>query len=104
MKKIILILILLFSLLSVSASVDARQTPNSHSFYNDHERDNRYDNYLNQNSTVIANFPASPSSGVAPLTVQFNDQSTGSVLHPGSGTLETAPLPILKVRVTRIME
>ena len=84
---------LLFSLLSVSASVDARQTPNLHSFHNDHERDNGYDNYRNQNSTVTANFQASPSSGVAPLKVQFTDTSTGSLTswfwNFGDGTTST---------------
>lgn len=88
---------LLFSLLSVSASVDAKQTPNSHLFHNDHERDNGYDNYLNQNSTVSANFQASPSSGVAPLSVQFNDLSTGSPTawewNFGDGTTSTFQSP-----------
>jgi PGF-pre-PGF domain-containing protein len=97
LKKIILILILLFSLLSVSASVDAKQTPNSHSFYNDHELDNGYDNYLNQKSTVTANFQASPLSGVAPLSVQFTDTSTGSptswLWNFGDGTTSNSQNP-----------
>ena len=38
-------------------------------------------NYINvtSSSTPVANFYGSPTSGVAPLTVQFTDQSTGDI-------------------------
>ena len=50
-----------------------------------------------QNSTVTADFSASPSSGVAPLTVQFTDTSTGSptswLWNFGDGTTSNSQNP-----------
>jgi len=57
-------------------------------------------NYINVTSTAIpptANFNGTPTSGVAPLTVQFNDLSTGSLTNWnwsfGDGNFSNATSP-----------
>ncbi|OEU42161.1 hypothetical protein BGV40_11005 [Methanosarcina sp. Ant1] len=80
MKKIILILIFMFFSFSALASAYASPV------------------LVGGNSTIIADFSASPTSGNAPLTVAFTDASTGSLKEWywtfGDGTYSTTQNPV----------
>jgi PKD repeat protein len=111
LKKIVVTLTILLLLLSTSASAynsrmsgsnfhnryDHGYTQSESNFHNRYDHGYTHIGYENQNATSNVDFSATPTSGNAPLTVQFNDLSTANTVYRlwdfGDGSTSTLQNP-----------